>query len=205
MSQYHPLFPVNLVCQWQAPSHFQLPKHSREHLPEHLLDWLLESDSLTAKLKRYCETFHVEVLGQKIEPCSELESNSAIAAGEKVLVREVLLYCDNKPQVFARSLLPLSTLTDEDKNLAELGTKPLGHVLFNDPSLERKNLEISSFDQSSTVARLVRKLAFAATIDHKMWGRRSLYYIHNKPLMVAEVFLPGAFAYQSDLSIGLND
>lgn len=192
MSQNHPLFPVNLVCQWQSKTDSKLPKY--------LLSWLLEQQSLTARLKRHCQSFHVEVLGQKIEACQAQESNAAIKAGEQVLVREVLLYCDGKPQVFARSLLPLSTLTDEDKNLAELGTQPLGHILFNDPSLERKSLEFSPLDQHSSVAQLLKPLSLILVNNDVMWGRRSLYYIHNKPLMVAEVFLPGAYAYQQDHS-----
>jgi len=193
MSQQHPLFPINLICQWQPPAKFDLP--------EHLLTWLLEPGSLTAKLKLHCQSFRVEVLGQKIEFCDVLEGNEIIQAGDKVLVREVLLYCDETPQVFARSLMPLSTLTDEEQQLAELGTKSLGQVLFNSSSLERKNLELSYFCQNSSVAKLVNALSLNCNGTVKMWGRRSLFFIHQKPLMVAEVFLPGAFAYQKGSSI----
>ncbi|MFB0999733.1 MAG: chorismate lyase, partial [Colwellia sp.] len=33
----------------------------------------------------------------------------------------------------------------------------------------------------------------------ELWGRRSTFMLHDKPLMVAEVFLPNAFAYQPDI------
>ena len=193
MFQQHPLFPINLICQWQSPIEFDLSKH--------LLTWLLETGSLTAKLKLHSQSFRVEVLGQKIESCDESEANGFIKVGDKVLVREVILYCDNVPQVFARSLLPLSTLTDDEEQLAELGSQPLGQVLFNNPSLERKNLEIACFDHNSSVAKLVNTLSSNGDDISKMWGRRSLFFIHNKPLMVAEVFLPGAFAYQQERTI----
>jgi len=191
MSHHHPLFPVNLICQWQPAVKFDLP--------EHLLTWLLEPSSLTAKLKQHSQSFRVELLGQKVEPCHEIEANEIIQSGDKVLVREVLLYCDDIPQVFARSLLPLSTLTNEEQQLAELGTQPLGQVLFNSPSLERKNLELAYFDQNSSVANLVNSLSIEGSGCSKMWGRRSLFFIHKKPLMVAEVFLPGSYAYQQGL------
>ena len=190
MSQQHPLFPINLSCQWQSPT-----KHE---VSTYLLSWLLEPSSLTAKLKQHCRDFRVEVLGQQVEACHLLEANDVIKVGEQVLVREVLLYCDDIPQVFARSLLPLSTLTNGEQKLAELGTQPLGQVLFNSPSLERKNLEIACFDQTSSVSKLVKKLAINVKPNFVMWGRRSLFYIHQKPLMVAEVFLPGAYAYQKE-------
>jgi|TARA_B110000091_G_C13740011_1_gene442902 chorismate--pyruvate lyase len=191
MSQKHPLFPIQLTCHWQDPV--------AHNIPEYLLNWLVEPSSLTARLKRHGGEFRVEVLGQQIDLCQSHEANDMIKAGEQVLVREVLLYCDDVPQVFARSLLPLSTLTDDEQVLAELGNQPLGQVLFNNPSLERKNLTIAAFDQSSSVGLLVKNLSIDVDAEFIMWGRSSLFFVHQKPLMVAEVFLPQAFAYQKDV------
>ena len=160
------------------------------------MSWLLDPSSLTAKLKRYCNEFRVEVLGEQVELCHQLEANNVIKENEQVLVREVLLYCDDVPQVFARSLLPLSTLTDDEQELADLGSQPLGQVLFNNPSFERKNVEIAYFDQNSPVGQLVKTLDIDITEEYLIWGRRSLFFVHQKPLMVAEVFLPQSFAYQ---------
>jgi len=191
MSQKHPLFPVKLLCQWQKPTDQQISAY--------LLSWLLDPSSLTAKLKSHSQVFRVLVLGEQLEQCGELEANDVIKAGEQVLVREVLLYCDDVPQVFARSLLPLSTLTGDEQTLADLGTQPLGQVLFNNPSLERKNVEIASFDQASPIAKLVKTLGIDVTDEYLIWGRRSLFFVHQKPLMVAEVFLPQSFAYQETI------
>ncbi len=185
MSKNHPLFPISLTTKWQTVCESELSTS--------LLSWLLESGSLTAKLKAHCRHFRVAVLGQKVEPCHPKEANEAILAGEPVLVREVLLYCDEKPQVFARSLLPLSMLTGEEQRLAHLGEEPLGQVIFNDPSLVRKHIEVSSFNEQSPVVQLCQTLKLPR--QQVLWGRRSLFYLHNKPLLVAEVFLPNAFAY----------
>lgn len=192
MSQKHPLFPIRLICHWQCPTTY--------NISEYLLNWLVEPSSLTARLKRHCREFRVEVLGQQIELCQSHEANDMIKVGQQVLSREVLLYCDNVPQVFARSLLPLSTLTDEEQELAELGDKPLGQVLFNNPTLERKNLTIATFDQNSTVGQFVKSLSIDVEAEFTMWGRSSLFFVHHKPLMVAEVFLPHAFAYQKEVN-----
>jgi chorismate--pyruvate lyase len=189
MSTDHPLFPVNLPAQWQSPCSYQLG--------DALRDWLLDPNSMTARLKRHCQIFHVKVLGQHIEPCQAAEANSAISANEDVLVREVLLYCDNKAQVFARSLLPLNSLTGAEQQLANIGSQPLGQVLFANKLLKRGNIEVACFDQQSSVGELVQKLAMP--MSQPLWGRRSLFYIQHKPIMVAEVFLPGSFAYQPDL------
>jgi len=185
------LFPVTLSSDWLDAKGI--------NLPENLKGWLLDPNSLTARLKSHCQQFRVELLGQHIEPCQENEAVSLIPAGEQVLVREVLLFCDDKPHVFARSLLPLSSLTGDEQALANLGTQSLGQVLFNNPSLKRQAIEVALFDKDSAVAKMTAQLAnssISATGDDNLWGRRSIFVLEGKPLMVAEVFLPGTFAYQ---------
>lgn len=188
------LFPVTLPTRWKTPASYTIEQS--------ILDWLLDPNSLTARLKRHCQKFHVEVLGQQVEPCATNEANYEISVGEDVLVREVLLYCDNVPQVFARSLLPLASLTGAEKALANLGDQPLGQVIFNDPSLERKNIELAFFDQQSSVAHLAERLGLDLALNAAkiMWGRRSTFLLHHKPFIVAEVFLPEAIVYQNDKS-----
>lgn len=186
MAEEHPLFPVQMIATWQSPEAVLID--------EILRDWLLDPASLTARLIEHSSQFRVEVLGQRIEACSMIEANNDIIAGEQVLVREVLLYSDEAPQVYARSLLPLKSLTGEQQQLAHLGTQSLGQVLFNHPNLLRKKIEVAVFDQQSTVAKIAQHLSL--TITQPMWGRRSVFILDAKPLMVAEVFLPGAFAYK---------
>jgi len=194
MSQQHKLFPITLSGQWFSP----ITKSKADDLSKQLLTWLLDSGSLTARLKQHSDHFRVEVLGQQVQACPAAEASEVITEGEQVLVREVLLYCDDKPQVFARSLLPLSSLTGEEQQLANLGTQSLGQVLFNNPSLERHDIEISMFDVDSSVAKFAHNLQL--TVKQPLWGRRSIFILENKPLMVAEVFLPDAYAYQENVA-----
>jgi chorismate--pyruvate lyase len=188
---FQSLFPVTLSSHWRdAKDCF---------LNENLKSWLLDPNSLTARLKSHCHQFRVELLGQRIESCQENEAVLLIPAGEKVLVREVILFCDERPQVFARSLLPLSSLTGAEQALTNLGTQSLGQVLFNNPSLERQTIEVAEFDKGSSVGKLANQLQSLEKSNNsveELWGRRSIFVLENKPLMVAEVFLPGAFAYQ---------
>ena len=186
MNQSHPLFPITINTTWQSPVSVSLN--------EHLLSWLLDPSSLTARLSECCKHFRVEVLGQEIQLCSLEESTTDIDVAEQVLVREVLLFCDDIPQVFARSLLPLKSLTGEEQELAHLGNKSLGQVLFSKKNLHRKCIEISAFHQSSAVSALARHLELPS--QTQLWGRRSTFMLHDKPLIVSEIFLPNAFAYQ---------
>ena len=196
------IFPITLSGLWQSAD-----EDICSSLPVQLKDWLLDEGSLTARLKSQSKHFMVKVIGEQQQSCSAAEACDLIKIGEPVLVREVILYCDNVPQVFARSLLPLSSLTGEEQVLANLGEQPLGQVLFNSPSLQRLRLELSSFAADSSVVNLADTLAAmnenssalvnaSQTSKQTLWGRRSIFMLENKPLMVAEVFLPDAFAYQ---------
>ena len=192
-------FPVTLTGQWQSPN-----DENTSLLSEILKDWLLDEGSLTKRLKGRCKHFQVKVIGEEQQLCSAAEACNLIEVNEPVLVREVLLYCDDVPQVFARSLLPLKSLTGKERVLGNLGEQPLGQVLFNSPSLQRQRLEFSSFSANSSVAMLAQSLAKQNTQENSptlvkspIWGRRSIFILEDKPLMVAEVFLPGAFAYQA--------
>jgi chorismate--pyruvate lyase len=179
-------FPVTLTAKWQTPAEKTLNKQ--------LTEWLYDAGSLTARLKKRCKHFRVEVIGQEVQECTADEACSTIKKGEKVLVREVLLYCDEQPQVFARSLLPLKSLTGDEQQLAHLGSQPLGQVLFNNPQLERQSISVANFDMDTGVGQLCKHLALPSQVE--LWGRRSLFVLNNKPIMVAEVFLPNSFAYQ---------
>ena len=189
------LFPITLSGRWRDAQDCSLP--------DHLQSWLLDPNSLTARLKSHCHHFRVELLGQRVELCQANEAVALIQLGEQVLVREVLLFCDEKPQVFARSLLPLSSLTGAEQALANLGTQSLGQVLFNNTSLERQTIEVAEFDAKSCVAKLAHDLQL--NVESNLWGRRSIFVLENKPLMVAEVFLPDAFAYQSNADLECNN
>lgn len=191
MKQSFANFPVTLTGAWCSPS-----DDSCMLLSDTLKSWLLDEGSLTARLKSQCETFRLEVVGEQQQLCASAEACELIAEGTPVLVREVILYCDDIPQVFARSLLPISSLTGEEGSLAKLGNQPLGQVLFNNPSLQRQAFALSTFNSDSSVAKLAQTLSCRTDHNALLWGRRSILTLNNKPLMVAEVFLPQAFAYQ---------
>lgn len=65
------------------------------------------------------------------------------------------------------------------KRLRRLNERPLGEFLFRDPRLQRSQLEIV---QSAEI-----------------WGRRSLFISHERPLLVAEFFLPALLQADSKL------
>lgn len=151
-----------------------------------LQSWLTDPGSLTARLiAKSRGHFQVEVVRQAIgrpglDECKAL----GISSGSLALIREVVLRGDNQPWVFARSLLPLSSLTGELRHLRKQANRPLGAFLFSQPHLLRSPIAIARI--SSDHAYVPAELAGPEVL----WGRRSVFYLHAKPLLVSEVFLP---------------
>jgi chorismate--pyruvate lyase len=116
---------------------------------------------------------------------------------QNILVREVLLCLDKIPVVFAQTEIPGSTLADTQAdtqaNLSEIGNNSLGKILFQDPSMRRDKIEVTSFSAGSVLHNFCQEIE--QNTDKTLWARRSLFYINNKPLLVSELFLPALGLY----------
>jgi len=159
-------------------------------LPDGMACWLYDPASLTARLIAACnQTFRVQVLSQDWgTPFQNEIKRLGMRARNKALIREVYLYCGDTPWVFARTVIPRSTLTGKQKYLANLGSRPLGAILFADPHMHRDQFEVACIEQGEY-------LYTAATRANQkkpkqIWGRRSAFYLSKKPLLVNEIFLP---------------
>lgn len=162
----------------------QLPPHTRP--PRALCGWLDHSGSLTARLLALSQgEFHVEVLHQYLTlPSREEQQALAMPRRARALIREVILYGRNQPWVFARSVLPLSSLSGELRHLRKQRNRPLGAFLFSQRHLVRSPIAVAAFniDDNDLPATVVRQ--------SPLWGRRSIFTLNGKSLLVSEVFLP---------------
>jgi len=160
--------------------------------PGKVRDWLFDHNSLTTKLEAINSIFRVEVQHQ--ETVSPIDNLSGYFNDEKqVYVREVLLYSNNIPVVFAQTEIPYSTLTYDEALLNNVGNHSLGKILFSDPSMLRGQIEACCFMPSSEIHHFCKKLGQSTT--KPLWARRSLFYLNNKPLLVSELFLPSLGIY----------
>lgn len=177
------------ATRWKPHSRFP-----RSRIPADLSDWLLDRESLTLRLQQLCpgkspRGFRVQVLSQ-MQAIPRLDESQALAMQprEMAVIRQVLLLCGRQPWVYARTVIPVSSLRGKLQRLTCLGTRPLGEVLFADPGMRRGVVELAEI--------LPGQAVFAAATVHtrhqpaSIWGRRSVFWLSGKPLLVSEVFLP---------------
>tara|TARA_R110002167_G_scaffold252094_11_gene458394 strand:- start:2296 stop:2826 length:531 start_codon:yes stop_codon:yes gene_type:complete len=150
-------------------------------LAYHQRDWVLDRGSLTKRLIQASNGhFKVELSRQTWElPNLDEQLLLKLPTGQHALIREVLLLCHGVVWVKARSVIPKQTLTGPEKQLAYLGERPLGAFLFRSKTMKRGPFQIASFRNKK------QKNASA---------RRSVFFLHDKPVLVSEFLMPAVFA-----------
>ncbi len=179
--------------RWQRAHHGSLPR-SRIHPAS--ASWLFEPGSLTQRLGRLVgDKFHVLLLQQSWQkPGMDEARQLGLKPGHRAIVREVALQNGPQPLVVARSIIPAQTLYGADRRLANLGSRPLGHILFADPRLQRLQLQLTRVTPGDWQPKPFPDQAPDQTPTALVWGRRSLYSLGPEhKLLVAEFFLPPLF------------
>ncbi len=174
----------------QSTSWFSPSQTLKRQIDPSTLSWLVDEGSLTQRLKKFCPNqFSVVVLAEEWGKPDYSEARLlGIPMSQKVLLRQVHLKCGDNLCVYARSVIPLSTLQGKHNRLQFLGDKPLGEYLFANPTLKRSKIEWSKLTHGSLLFTIA--MANQPASSEPIWGRRSLFNIDAKSLLVSEFFLP---------------
>ena len=135
--------------------------------------WLLESGPITRRIKNI-GNFYLELINDSVMNVNKEDADFINSSKKDIRVREVILYCDKHPLVYAKSLLPVETINKGFKPLGSLGKKPLGDILF-DKSIFRRDTKVYS--------------AFQGPHSKNYWGRKVKYFANGYPFSVMEIFL----------------
>lgn len=155
-----------------------------------MANWLFHPGSLTSRLRQCCSahlTVRVQWQGWG-RPSRDEASALQLRLDARTWIREVRLLCGDQDWVFARTLIPAATLHGRGRSLQYLGSRPLGEVLFNAPSVQRDAVEVAKITARQRLYQ--RALASAPAPPALLWARRSRFHFEQQPLLVCEIFLP---------------
>ena len=96
---------------------------------EFVKSWLLELGPITKRISNK-KNFSLELLQDDVGEVEIQDQRFIDSLAKEFKVREVLLYGDKIPLVFAKTIIPLLTIEKGLADLGELGTRPLGDILF---------------------------------------------------------------------------
>ncbi|WP_206355591.1 chorismate--pyruvate lyase family protein [Vibrio maerlii] len=162
--------------KWQSPEDVELP-NALAHA------WLTEQGSLSRRLEKHCCVLSVSRMQQEMVSQLDLSTEEGERLpDEKCLQREVILCGDDQEWVLGRTLIPQSALKNQQHDFSTQGDIPLGNTIFSADQVRRDKLEFG----------------FAQLDGRYLLARRSRLWMNDKPMLVAELFLPQAPIYQEE-------
>jgi len=171
--------------------HWRNQKTCVSSAPENnVKSWLFDESSLTERLIGHCNgKFSIKVLSiTRATPTVDEIKALNLRARSHAIIRQVLLLCDGEPLVFARTIIPLSSLRGSLRGIVLLGNKSLGAILFADKSMRRQPVEVVLIN-----ARKNCQIWPPLSGIGPVWGRRSVFLIKQQKLLVSEFFLPDLY------------
>ncbi len=172
--------PDNLSCDWRT----FLPGIEAGYAP-----WLRDHGSLTRRIQLRCTQFDVRNVYDGLMTAAHDETALLrLPMQRKIYTREVFLYANGRPVVFAHSVVAPQHLRGAWQALQHLGKRPLGALLFAHPLVERAPLHFRALKPQQSLYR--HAIVVLDSHPQKLWARRSLFTLHGAPLLVTEVFLP---------------
>jgi len=161
---------------WQHPDHFSFFTQSAKK-------WLLEQGSLSRLLESYCDSLTVDLLHNKVVRAEKLNAQEQdLLTLEDCLLRKVVLKGDGESWVLGRTLIPQSSMHGQEYDLAQQGEIPLGLTVFSANDVKRDALQVGIVEVNG----------------HRLLARRSRLWMNQKPMLVAELFLPTAPIYAKE-------
>ena len=139
---------------------------------ENIKSWLIEKGPITKRIKSK-ESFKLNLIKDEISAVNDSKKKFLEETSDNIKVREVILLGNNIPRVYAKSLIPIRTIENGFSRLGELGTKPLGDILFEKEIFKKTDVVYAQFQDKDSI----------------FWGRKTKYIVKNMPLSVMEVFL----------------
>ena len=156
----------NKLTSWMSET------KSLEVQNKEILSWLNESGSITSRIKSFSD-FKLKLLRDGPGEVDSADDDLIISNYKENNIREVLLYSDEEPLIYAKSIIPFETIRLGLGVLGNLKENPLGDILFSNPEIKKEYMLFSKFELNKKI----------------FYGRKGIYTVKGFPFSVCEIFL----------------
>lgn len=166
--------------------------------PAGIKAWLTDSGSLTGRLQAL-GFFSVVLQNQRLaKPTDDEAAELGLGRTQLAWIREVALFLDGRPVVFAHTVLPRHPRGPMTQWLERLGNRSLGALLFAHPRFSRGPLAARRLDRRHALfQRSINALQLADVPPPALWARRSRFSFGEQSILVTEVFSPAVAKFRS--------
>jgi chorismate--pyruvate lyase len=158
--------------------------------PNELIPWLCHQHSLTDKLRTESGHAQLEVLGQHWTLPSWWDKFTLGLPIEAVLHRNILMFSQQTPCWFARTIVPEHSYRENRQFFNRLAQESLGVIIFNEPKIKRTQLLNYQINENCIEyhwlpSSLINK-------NKQVWVRLSTFTIAElSSFYLVEILLPG--------------
>ena len=156
----------NKLTSWMSDT------KSRDVQNNEILSWLIEPGSITSRIKSISD-FKLKLLRDGPGEVDAADDDLIISNYKENNIREVLLYSNEEPLIYAKSIIPLETIRLGLGVLGNLKENPLGDILFSNPEIKKEYMLFSKFESNKK----------------NFYGRKGIYTVKGFPFSVCEIFL----------------
>ncbi|MBI2792019.1 MAG: chorismate lyase [Gammaproteobacteria bacterium] len=162
-------------------------------------DWLTKPYILSRALKRVCQRLEVKIIVQQFENASDDECALLnMDSNQLAFVRQVFLCGDDIPFTYGRVVIPPKTYDAHFSQFASLGTNLIGEtLLYDNPDVSRGPFEYVYIHRFHPLEKMIFNELPRKKSHQDLWGRRSVFSIHDSPLLVMELLLPTLPEYKA--------
>lgn len=153
--------------------------------------WLTHPGSFMERLKEHgVSDPRIEVISENwLHPAADEAIFLNLPENTLTWIREVVIFDEKNTYMYARTVIPPHTLTGKLRQLQQLNNQSLGSLLFKLPGMKRSEFEFMTIKpEGAWHQKISQKINLVVP---EIEGRRSLFSVKKKQLLLAEFYLPG--------------
>ena len=149
--------------------------------------WLKISSSMSEIIKKRA-SYKVVVVNSLKKSLMENELKKfSIFRKEKLFLREVILFANDKPVMYARTVIPRAHLRGFWDELRVLKNKPLGEIIFDNKKISRSSFAYKKLSAFNDLFQ--RTCSLGINPEQLVAARQSTFLYKRKSILLTEVFL----------------
>ena len=154
---------------------------------EHKLKfWLLDMKSLSYRIRNIAK---LEIIPVKKNVSNIFQNEKKVFGGiksEHLYLREVLIYADKLPIMYARTVLPSKYLRGFWHKIKKLNNKPLADIVFEKKMIIRSDFKFKKPSNNDSFSRKIK--IFNLKNTKILATRQSTFRYKNEKALLTEVF-----------------
>lgn len=171
---------------WRRKYNFNVKDLNKDSI--NMRQWIKNKNSLTDRINK--------IANLKIKLVTNNHKNKNLLLSEKnffplykaenIFLREVIIFADELPIMYARTVLPRKYLRGYWNDIKKLNTNSLSKVVYENPSIKRSNFSYLAPSINNNILKKINSLKIES--KNLAIGRQSYFEYKRRNILLTEFF-----------------